>query len=204
MFKHFKALGVAGLTTLSAGPLALAGPDSVCWTQNKENSEVIVSRIEVAARALSRQNEQRALVRFTGGGVGSTAMIPLLPNEADGRCSPDFDLTPFQAEKGNEVWANFQFVNIEESDQDLLAFAIKADKPGRKDRYRIDHDIGRGRLGNKPAMSAMITPPTEGDYGYSFLDRSFLGTDELVRRNPGAAIKMTISNHARGPEGLMG
>ena len=44
------------------------------------------------------------------------------------------------AGKGNEVWANFEFVNIDENDRDLLAFAIKADKPGRKDRFRVDHD----------------------------------------------------------------
>ena len=199
MFKHFKALGVAGLTTLSAGQLALAGADSVCWSQNKENSEVLVFRIEVAARAFSRLNERRPLVRFAGSGASSSALVPLLPYEADGRCSPDFDLAPFQAEKGNEVWANFQFVNIEESDQEMLGFSIKADKPGRKDRYRSDHDIGCGRLGNKPAMSAMIIPPTEGDYGYYFVDRSLMGSDELLRRNPSAAIKVIISNHARGP-----
>jgi len=36
MFKHFRALGIAGLTTLSASQLVLAGPDSVLWSQNKE------------------------------------------------------------------------------------------------------------------------------------------------------------------------
>ena len=48
---------------------------------------------------------------------------------------------------------------------------------------------------------AMISPPTEGDYGYYFLDRGMLKTDELLHRNPGAAIKITISSHARGPVG---
>ena len=80
-----------------------------------------------------------------------------------------------------------------------LAFSIKADKPGRKDRFRADHDIGRGHVGNKPAMCAMIASPTEGDCGYYFLDRGLLKSDELLRRNPGAAIKITMSNHARGP-----
>jgi hypothetical protein len=199
MFKHIRALGVAGLTTLSAGQLALAGPNSVLWSQNKENSEVIVSGIKVAARAISQLNEQRPLVRFTCNEVGGTALVPLLPYEADGRCSPDFDLAPFHAVKGNEVWANFEFVNIDESDRDMLAFAIKADKPGRKDRFRVDHDIGQGRLGHKAAMCAMISPPTEGDYGNYFLDRGILKPDELLHRHPGAAIKITISNHARGP-----
>lgn len=199
MFKHIRALGVAGLTTLSAGQLALAGPDSVLWSQNKENSEVIVSGIKVAARVISRFNEHRPLVRFTRNEVGGTCLVPLLPLEADDRCSPDFDLAPFHAEKGNEVWANFEFVNIDESDRDMLAFAIKADKPGRKDRLRVEHDIGCGRLGNKPAMCAMMSPPTEGDYGYYFLDRGILKTDELLHRNPGAAIKVTLSSHARGP-----
>ena len=186
MLKHFRALGIAGLTTLSASQLALAGSDSVLWSHNRENAEVIVSGVKMAARTISRLNPHLPLV-------------PLLPYEADDRCSPDFDLAPFQAEKGNEVWANFEFVNIEESDRDMLAFSIKADKPGRKDRFRAAHDIGRGHVGNKPAMCAMIAPPTEGDCGYYFLDRGLLKSDELLRRNPGAAIKITISNHARGP-----
>ena len=199
MLKHFRALGIAGLTTLSVSQLALAGPDSVLWSHNRENAEVIVSGIKMAARTISRLNPHHPLVRFTNHEVGGTALIPLLPYEEGDRCSPDFDPTPFQAEKGNEVWAHFTFVNVVESDRDLLAFSIKADKPGRKDRFRIDHDIGRGRVGNKPAMCAMISPPTEGDYGYYFWDRGILKSDELLRRNPGAAIKITISNHARGP-----
>ena len=199
MFKHFRALGIAGLTTLSAGQLALAGPDSVLWSHNRENAEVIVSGIKMAARTISRLNPHLPLVRFTHHEVGGTALVPLLPYEADDRCSPDFDPAPFQAEKGNEVWANFEFVNIDESDRDMLAFSIKADKPGRKDRFRVDHDIGRGRVGNRLAMCAMIASPTEGDHGYYFLDRGILKSDELLRRNPGAAIKITMSNHTRGP-----
>jgi hypothetical protein len=46
----------------------------------------------------------------------------------------------------------------------------------------------------------MFSPPAEGDYGYYFLDRGMLKTDELLHRNPGAAIKITISSHARGPK----
>ena len=198
MFKHFRALGIAGLTTLSASQLALAGPDSVLWSQNKENTEVIVSGIKVAARTISRLNQHLPLVRFTSNETGGTALVPLWPYAADDRCSPDFDPAPFTAGKGNEVWANFEFVNIDENDRDLLAFAIKADKPGRKDRFRVDHDIGCGHSGNEPALCAMISPPAEGDYGYYFLDRGMLKTDELLHRNPGAAIKITISSHARG------
>lgn len=201
MLKHIRALGIAGLTTLSASQLALAGPNSVLWSQHKNHSEVIVSGIKVAARTIGRLPEHRPLVRFTDNEVGGTALVPLLPYEADGRCSPDFDPAPFQAAKGNEVWANFEFVNVEESDRDMLAFAVKADKPGRKDRFRAEYDIGCGRSGNKPAMCAMISPPTEGDYGYYLLDRGILKTDELLHRNPGAAIKITISSHARGPVG---
>ena len=200
MFKHFRALGIAGLTTLSASQLALAGPDSVLWSQNKENTEVIVSGIKVAARTISRLNQHLPLVRFTSNETGGTALVPLWPYAADDRCSPDFDPAPFQAGKGNEVWANFEFVNIDENDRDLLAFAIKADKPGRKDRFRVDHDIGCGHSGNEPALCAMFSPPAEGDYGYYFLDRGMLKTDELLHRNPGAAIKITISSHARGPK----
>lgn len=199
MFKNLKALGIAGLTTLGASQLALAGSDNVLWTPNKENGDVMISEIDGAVQAMSGVNAQRPLVRFTSNEVGGSALIPLLPQEADGRCSPDFDMAPFQAEKGGEVWANFQFVNIDESDRSLLAFAIKADKPGRKDRFRTGHDIGCGHLGNKPAMQAMLVPPTAGDYGYYFLDRGLLKCDELLLRNPGAAIKVTISNHARGP-----
>lgn len=44
----------------------------------------------------------------------------------------------------------------------MLAFAIKADKPGRKDRFRVAHDIGRGHVGNNPAMCAMIFPAHGG------------------------------------------
>lgn len=199
MFKQMRALGVAGLTTLSAGQLALAAPNCVLWSPDKANTEVVVSRINVAARAIRRLDQHRPLVRFTHSEVGGTALVPLLPVAADDRCSPDFDLAPFVADKGNEVWANFEFVNIDETDRDLLAFAIKADKPGRKDRLRVDHDIGRSRLGNKAAMCAMVSPPAEGDYGYYFLDRGILKTDELLQRNPSAAIKITLSNHARGP-----
>jgi hypothetical protein len=199
MFKHFKALGIAGLTTLGASQFAVAGPDNVLWSPNRENGDVIVSRIKMAARAISRLNQNRPIVRFTGHEAGGSALVPLLPYETDGRCSPDFDPAPFQAEKGREVWANFEFVNIDTADQDLLAFGLKADKPGRKDRFRVDHDIGLSRVGHEAAMSAMICPPAEGDYGYYFLDQGVLKTDELLRRNPGAAIKITLSNHARGP-----
>jgi len=199
MFKNFKALGIAGLTTLSASQLSLARPDTVLWSQNKQTGEVMASEVAAAASAIIQPGPQRPLVRFTSIEAGGSALVPLLPQEADGRCSPDFDPAPFQAGKGHEVWANFEFVNIDENDRDLLAFAIKADKPGRKDRFRADHDIGRGRLGSKTALCAMISPPMEGDYGYYFLDRGVLGSDELLLRNPGAAIKVSISNHARGP-----
>jgi hypothetical protein len=199
MFRNIKALGIAGLTTLSASQLALAKPDIVLWSQNKDVGEVMVSEVAVAARAIAGHPPHRPLVRFTSNEAGGSALVPLLPQAPDGRCSPDFDPAPFQADKGREVWANFEFVNIDENDRDLLAFAIKADKPGRKDRFRSDHDIGRSRLGNKPALSAMIAPPMEGDYGYYFFDRSLLTSDELLMRNPGAAIKVSISNHARGP-----
>jgi hypothetical protein len=199
MFKNFKALGIAGLTTLNASQFALARPDTVLWSQNKQTSEVLASAVAEAARAIIQPGPQRPLVRFTSNEAGGSALVPLLPQEADGRCSPDFDPAPFQAGKGREVWANFEFVNIDENDRDLLAFAIKADKPGRKDRLRADHDIGRGRLGSKTALCAMIAPPMDGDYGYYFFDRCILGSDELLQRNPGAAIKVSISNHARGP-----
>ena len=199
MFKNFKALGMAGLTTLSASQLKLARPDTVLWSQNKQTGEVMASEVAVAARAITQPGPQRPLVRFTSNEAGGSALVPLLPQEANGRCSPDFDPAPFQAGKGHEVWAHFEFVNIDENDRDLLAFAIKADKPGRKDRFRVDHDIGRGRLGSKTALCAMIVPPMEGDYGYYFMDRGILGSDELLLRNPGAAIKVSISNHTRGP-----
>ena len=200
MFRHFRALGIAGLTTLSAGQLALAGSNSVLWSHNQDNGEVIVSGIKTAARTIGRLNPHHTLVRFNHHHAGGVALVPLLAYGApDDRCSPDFEVAPFQAAKDDEVWANFEFVNVAESDMDLLAFGIKADKPGRKDRFRVDHDIGRGHLGNKPSMSAMIAPPAEGDLGYYFLDRGILKTDELLCRNPGAAIKITISNHARGP-----
>lgn len=199
MFKYFKALGVAGLTTLSAGQLALAATDNVLWSENKNSGDVIVSGIKVAALAISRSNQQQPLVRFTSNEIGGSAIVPLWPFESDGRCSPDFDPAPFQAVKGSEVWAHFEYVNIEEEDQDLIAFAVKAAKPGHKDRFRVNHDIGLGRLGNKLAMTAMINPPAEGDYGFYFLDRGILSADELLRRNPEAALRITISNHERGP-----
>jgi hypothetical protein len=199
MFKNFKALGIAGLTTLSASQLALARPDTVLWSPNKQTGEVMASEVAAAARAIAQPGSQRPLVRFTSNLAGGQALVPLLPQEADGRCSPDFDTAPFQAGKGQEIWANFEFVNIDENDRNLLAFAVKADKPGRKDRFRVEHDIGRGRLGSKTSLSAMITPPMEGDYGYYFMSRGILGSDELLLRNPGAAIKVSISNHTHGP-----
>lgn len=199
MLKYFKALGVAGLTTLSAGQLALAGPDQVLWSQNKDHGEVIVSGIKTAARAITRLNQHQPIVRFTSHETGGYALVPLLACESEERCSPHFDPSPFVTAKGNEVWANFEFVNIDKEDQDLIAFAVKAAKPGRKDRYRVDHDIGNGRFGNKLSMTAMVTPPADGDYGYYFLNRGLLDADEILSRNPGAAIRISISNHARGP-----
>lgn len=198
MLKHFKALKIAGLTTLSAGQLALATQNTVLWTPDRENSELISSEIKIAAQAIAENNQRRPLVRFSRNEPGGSALVPLLPVASDGRCSPDFDLAPFHAEKGSEVWANFEFVNIDENDADLLAFAIKADKPGRKDRLRTAHDIGCGRLGKEPAMNALIAPPTDGDYGFYFVDQSLLKTDELLQHNPGAAIRITISNRAHG------
>jgi hypothetical protein len=201
MLKHFRALGIAGLTTLSASQLALAGSDSVLWSHSRDTAEVIVSGIKTAARTISRLSPNLPLVRFNHHDVGGTALVPLVAYEGEERCSPDFDLAPFEADKGKEVWANFEFVSIAESDQDLLAFAIKADKPGHKSRFRVAHDIGLGHLGNKSSMSAMIAPPAKGDLGYYILDRGILKTDELLSRNPGAAIKITISNHTRGSAG---
>lgn len=194
MLKHFKALKVAGLTTLSAGQLALATQNTVLWTPDRENSELISSEVKIAALAIAENQQRHPLVRFSRNEPGGFALVPLLPTAMDGRCSPDFDLAPFLAEKGSEVWANFEFVNIAESDTDLLAFAIKADKPGRKDRLRVAHDIGCSHLGKEPAMNALIAPPTEGDYGYYFVDQSLLKSDELLQRNPDAAIRITISN----------
>jgi hypothetical protein len=199
MLKYFKALGVAGLTTISASQLALAGSDNVLWSQNKDNGDVIVSGITVAARAISQSNQHHPMVRFTSHEVGGSAIVPLWPYDQHGRCTPDFDPAPFQAAKGSEAWAKFEFVNIDKNSQDLIAFAIKAHKPGCKDRYRVSHDIGNGRQGNKPAMIGMISPPTEGDYGYYFMDRGILKVDEILRDNPGAAVRITISNHTRGP-----
>lgn len=201
MFKNLnlKALGIAGLATISASQLALARPDNVLWSPNKENGEVLMAKINAASRAFAQPALQRPLVRFTRHDAGGFAVVPLLPADADGRCSPDFDAAPFQAAKGGEIWANFEFVNIDPNDRELLTFAIKADKPGRKDRLRVNHDIGLGRLGNNTALSAMLAPPTEDDYGYYFSDRSLLSTDELLERNPDAAIKITISNHTPGP-----
>jgi hypothetical protein len=198
MFKHLKALKIAGLTTLGASQLALAAQNTVLWTPDQESNELITSEIKVAAEAITQLNQRRPLVRFTHNGPGGSALVPLLPCSTDGRCSPDFDPAPFRAEKGDEVWVNFEFVNVDENDIDLLAFGIKADKPGRKDRFRAAHDIGCGHLGKEPAMTALIAPPAEGDYGYYFVDQSLLKSDELLQRNPGAAIKITLSNRARG------
>jgi hypothetical protein len=92
MFRHFRALGIAGLTTLSASQLALAGPDSVLWSHNRENAEVLVSGIKMAT-SISRLNPHLPLVRFTNHEVGGTALVPLLPYEADDRCSPDLQFS---------------------------------------------------------------------------------------------------------------
>lgn len=198
MLKHVRALGFAGLTTLGANQLTQAIPNNVLWSCNGANTEVVVSGVKHAAQTMGQLNPSIPIVRFTHHTVGGFALVPLLSYENDDRCSPNFDLTPFHAEKGDEVWAHFEFVGIEESDRDLIAFSIKADKPGRKSRFRANNDIGLGHLGNKPAMSAMIAPPSEGDLGYYFLNRGILETDELLNRNPGAAIRVVISNHTRG------
>ena len=121
MFKHFRALGIAGLTTLSASQLALAGPDSVLWSQNKENTEVIVSGIKVAARTISRLNQHLPLVRFTSNETGGTALVPLWPYAADNRCSPDFDPAPFTAGKGNEPPVNSDGIDLSDAFRDERA-----------------------------------------------------------------------------------
>jgi len=198
MLKYIRALSVAGLTTLSSSQAAMAGGQNVIWSPDKDQGEVIVAGIREAAQAISQANSRHPMVRFTSTRVGGTALVPLWPYETGERCSPNFDTSPFRVEKGKEVWANFEFVNIDPGDRDLVAFAIKADKPGCKPRYRAEHDIGNGRSGNKSSMSAMLAVPAEGDYGYYFLDRGILQTDDILQRNPGAAIRITISNHAPG------
>jgi hypothetical protein len=200
MLKYIRALGVAGLTTISSSQLGFASHQNVVWSPHKDHSDIMVAGIRDAARAISRADNFQPTVRFTSHTAGGTSLVPLWSYEVGGRCSPDFDAAPFRADKGAEIWAHFEFVNIAPEDQRLIAFAIKADKPGCKDRYRADRDIGKGRSGNKAAMTAMIAPPAEGDYGYYFMERGLLKTDEILERNPGAAIRVTISNHAPGRE----
>src|SRR5205085_6105695 len=114
------------------------------------------------------------------------------------RCSPNFDKAPFDVPKGQEVWANFEFINIQEADQARIAFAIKADKDFAIDRYRLDHDVGKGGVGNKPSMTGWLATPTDQDVAYYFLDRGEINTEEIVKRNPLAAIRVTIIDHPRG------
>jgi hypothetical protein len=198
MLKYIRALSVAGLTTLSSSQAALADGQNVIWSPDKDQGEVIVAGIKEAARAISQANNHHPMVRFTSSGAGGMALVPIWPYEIGDRCSPNFDTSPFRVEKGKEVWANFEFVNIDPGDRDLMAFTIKAEKPGCKPRYRVEHDIANGRSGNKSSMSAMVAVPAEGDYGYYFQNRGILQTDDIVQRNPGAAIRITISNHAPG------
>lgn len=200
MFKYIRALSVAGLATISSGQPVLSASQNVLWSPHKDNGNVLVAGIQEAARAIRCVNNLQPTVRFTDPGVGGTALVPLWAYPSGGRCSPDFDPAPFRAAPGREVWAGFEFINIQPDDQDLIVFAIKADKPGCKDRYRAGHEIGQGRLGNKSSMTVMLAPPAEGDYGYYFVERGILAVDELVERNPGAAIRITISNHAPGKD----
>ena len=94
-------------------------------SQNKQTAEVMALEVAVAARVITQPGPQRPLIRFTANQAGGSALVPLLPQEADGRCSPDFDPAPFQAAKGQEVWANFEFVNIDENDRDLLVLSSR-------------------------------------------------------------------------------
>lgn len=200
MFKYIRTLSAAGLATITSSQLAVAANQNVVWSPDKDNGDLIVAGVKEAARAISRVNQFHPTVRFTASQPGGTALVPLWPYEAGGRCSPNFDPAPFRAEKGREAWAHFEFVNIQPADQDLIAFAIKAAKPGSKDRFRAEHDIGRGRSGNKSSMTAMLASPADGDYGYYFYEHGILKADELLERNPGAAIRITISNHPPGRE----
>ena len=200
MLKYIRALSVAGLATLSSSQLATAGDLSVLWSPDKDNSDLIMAGVSEAAQAISRVENHHPTIRFTSHGAGGTALVPLWPFKTGGRCSPNFDLAPFRAEKGQEVWAHFAFVNIQPADRELIALAIKADKPGCKDRYRADHDIGCGKVGNKPAMTAMLGAPAEGDYAYYFADKGILNAVDILERNPSAAIRITISNHLPGRE----
>jgi hypothetical protein len=76
MLKHFRALGIAGLTTLSASQLALAGSDSVLWSHSRDTAEVIVSGIKTAARTISRLSPNLPLVRFNHHDVGALPWFP--------------------------------------------------------------------------------------------------------------------------------
>ena len=200
MLKSIRALSVAGLTTLSSSQPSLAASQNVLWSPDKDHGEVIVARVTEAAKVISRASNFHPTVRFTSNSVGGTALVPLWAYDDGGRSSPDFDAAPFRAEKGKEIWAHFEFVNIQPADQDLIAFGIKANKPGCKDRFRAERDISKGRAGIKSSMLAMLTPPAEGDHGYYFLERGILKTGEMLERNPGAAIRITISNHQPGRE----
>ena len=199
MLNSIRALSV-GLATIGTSQLASSAGQNVLWSPDKNHHQVIVAGVREAAEEISRINNFDATVRFSSHSSGGTALVPLWPYKAGGRCSPDFDPTPFRAEKGKEIWANFEFVNIQQEDQESIAFAIKACKPGSKDRYRSDHDIGLGRAGNKSSMLAMLATPAESDHGYYFVENGILKTDELLEWNPGAAIRITISNRPPGRE----
>lgn len=200
MLKYIRTLSAAGLATITSSQLALAANQNVLWSPDKDKRDVIVAGVKEAAQAITRVNQFHPTVRFTSDRPGGSALVPLWPYDAGGRCSPNFDPAPFRTEKGREAWAHFEFVNIGPADQDLIAFAIKAAKSGAKDRYRAEHDIGNGRSGNKSSMTAMLGTPAEGDYGYYFCEQGILKADELLERNPGAAIRITLSNHRPGRE----
>ena len=70
----------------------------------------MVANIREAARAISSAGDRQPLVRFTTDTIGGMALVPLWPYVTGGRCSADFDATPFRAEKGQEIWAHFRCV----------------------------------------------------------------------------------------------
>jgi hypothetical protein len=188
------------LGLIGAGAVAMASAQpansNVAWSQDRDNQGVIVHGLVEAGKAIADATlTHHPVVRFSSNGAGGTALVPLWAYSPGSRCSPNFDLAPFDVTAGEEVWADFEFVNIKPSDQALIAFAIKADKPGRSDRSRLDHDVGTGNVGNRPSMSGPLATPTSGDYAYYFLDRGYITTDEILRRNLGAAIRITISGH---------
>lgn len=175
----------------SATPVK-AGDNPVRYQRTRGKTvEIVVVAVQEAVELWKRKvASEHPRVVFSHNGPGGVAIVPI-SNEQGGRSSLNFSKDPFDVAKGQEVWARFELLNVNDSDRAVLEFDVRADKGGKADRYRNPPVPPHSRI--KQGTEIWLATPTGDDRAYYFLERHFGGDERgILARNPGAAVKITI------------